>query len=91
MLYLIAYDIEDNSLRYRVSNLLKNWGGERIQYSAFKLELEEEELEALFTQLRDIISSKKGRVIAIPICGHDEKRAVTLVHRYELPREPPIL
>jgi len=87
MMYLVAYDVEEDDVRRRVSQTLKDAGGVRIQYSAFMIELEEHQLESLLHKLRVIIGSSKGRVTAMPLCKRDLERMVTIVRRYRLAGE----
>jgi len=91
MMYLIAYDVRDDKIRRRVAEALKNAGGQRIQYSAFLIELEPHQLEDLLGELRLIIGPKRGRVMAIPICKRDIDKIVTIIHNYTPPEEPQLL
>ena len=88
MLYLIVYDVSDDDLRDAIRKRLKDEGGARIQYSAFLLEADRTHVEELFMYFRRIIGSRKAKVIAIPICGMDRERAITLTHNYEVEEEP---
>jgi len=49
-LFVISYDIPDNSRRLKVSNLLKSYG-ERVQYSVFECWLNAAELKSLQKEL----------------------------------------
>ena len=87
VLYLIAYDVSDDEVRERVRRLLRDWGGERIQYSAFLLEASEVEVLQLMREVRRLLGPLRGKVVAIPICERDLRRVVTVAHDYELPDE----
>jgi len=91
MLYLIIYDITEDKIRYRISQIIMDWGGERIQYSAFKIELEPEELNNLLLKLKTIIGHTRGRITAVPICAKDFEKIITLINNYNLPRKNIIL
>jgi len=91
MMYLVAYDIRNDKIRRRVVEALKNAGGQRIQYSAFLIELEPHQLEDLLGELKLIIGLTRGRVIAVPICKRDLDKVVTIVHNYTPPEEPQLL
>ncbi|RLE94279.1 MAG: CRISPR-associated endonuclease Cas2 [Thermoprotei archaeon] len=85
MLYLIVYDVEEDAIRRKVANMLLDMGGERIQYSAFKIELEKAELAALMEKIRKTVGTGKARVTAIPICRRDIDKVKTIAHNYHLP------
>jgi CRISPR-associated protein Cas2 len=52
--WMIAYDIDDDDIRRKVSNVLKNYGA-RVQYSVFECQLREQELFDLRSRLLDLI------------------------------------
>jgi len=92
MLYFIVYDVADDDVRRRVAELLKDSGGTRVQYSAFTIELDSpHQLDILLQRIREVIGASKARVVAIPVCEADLRRAVTIVHRYELREEELLL
>lgn len=84
MLYLIVYDVEEDAVRRKLANMLLDMGGERIQYSAFKIELERAELAALMENIRKAVGSGKARVTAIPICRRDLNKVKTVAYNYRL-------
>lgn len=91
-MYLIAYDVADDAVRRRVAQLLEDSGGTRIQYSAFTIELESpHQLDMLLQEVRGAIGSSKARVTAIPLCSRDQRRAITIMYRYELVEEELLL
>ncbi|RLE74387.1 MAG: CRISPR-associated endonuclease Cas2 [Thermoprotei archaeon] len=91
MIYLIVYDITKDKIRNEVSKRIKNWGGERIQYSAFKIELDERKLESLLNELKNILGCERGRIVAIPVCKKDLENIITLYNNYKLKTEDIIL
>ena len=50
-LWVIAYDIEDDAVRHRVSTLLEDQG-QRVQYSVFECWLDRHEIDALQQRLQ---------------------------------------
>lgn len=82
MLYLIAYDTEDDNKRNRFAKHLKDLGGQRIQYSAFLIELTKEGLQRLESDAKRIFGETRARIFIMPVCGHDIERVKTLVHNY---------
>ncbi len=90
MKYIIVYDISDDSIRNEVRRYLKDMGGDRIQYSAFLFEASAAEIKGIMSEIRRIIGPSKARVIAIPICGRDEAKVLTIIHNYEIHEEEDI-
>ncbi len=65
-LWIIAYDISDDRVRYRVRNILKSYGV-RVQYSVFECELSGNEKLAL--QMRLCEELEKGDSLRwYPLC-----------------------
>jgi len=74
MPYVIIYDITKDSLRTRVADKLKDYGLNRIQYSAFVGDLRARSLRSLVIDLKRLIG-KAGR----------EKEERRLVHIFPVP------
>ncbi len=55
ILFLIIYDITNDKLRTRIANTLKDYGLERIQYSAFIGELKRYQLNSLVTDIKKLL------------------------------------
>jgi hypothetical protein len=51
---LVIYDIEDDRARLRVSEVCKDFGLERLQYSCFRGSLSQNKREELYERLRKI-------------------------------------
>ena len=56
MLFLIIYDITNDRLRNRIADTLKDYGLDRIQYSAFLGFLKRFELNSLIADLKKLLS-----------------------------------
>lgn len=67
-LYLVAYDITDNTRLNRVRNFLKGWstGGQKSVYECF---LTDAELEDIRRGLEDIIKDDEDRVHILALDG----------------------
>ncbi len=76
----VVYDIEDDRIRYRIANACKDYGLERIQFSAFLGPLNANKRDELFLRLKKVLGEHPGKVLVIPICEKDQKarRAVTV-------------
>jgi len=89
--YLIVYDITEDKLRSEVSDMIKNCGGTRIQYSAFIVDLNEPELMVLLSRIKRLIGFRRARLFVLPICRGDMRRRITIVHNYRIMEETPVI
>ncbi len=62
MQQIIVYDIEDDALRTKVSNLLQDYGFERVQFSVFIGSRTQNVLKMLEIEIKDLIGKKKADV-----------------------------
>ena len=83
MLYVVVYDVAEDEVRDRIRELLKNWGGLRVQYSAFHLEVEEAQLIQLLQIVERLIEGCDAQVTAIPVCRGDVEKTVFLGSRFK--------
>jgi len=68
MRYLAIYDITDDNLRALVAETLKDYGLQRIQYSAFIGDLRRDELNSLLVDLKNLIKDLTENVQLYPLC-----------------------
>jgi CRISPR-associated protein Cas2 len=68
MRYVIIYDITDDDLRALVAETLKDYGLQRIQYSAFIGDLRRDELNSLLVDLKNLIKDLKENIQLYPLC-----------------------
>lgn len=68
MRYLVIYDITDDNLRSMVAETLKDYGLNRIQYSAFIGSLKRSKLNSLIVDLRKLIGEAVENVQVYPLC-----------------------
>ncbi|RLI05147.1 CRISPR-associated endonuclease Cas2 [Candidatus Bathyarchaeota archaeon] len=89
MRYLIIYDITDDNLRNHVSELLKDYGLQRIQYSAFIGNLRRDKLNSLTVDLRRLIGEAVENVQIYPLCDlcFKGRKEIGKPKRYELVEE----
>lgn len=80
LLTLVIYDIEDNRVRLRISAICKDYGLERIQYSAFSGSLSKNKREELFLKLSKTIGNQAGKVIIQPLCEKDVRDQKIIVN-----------
>jgi CRISPR-associated protein Cas2 len=67
----VVYDITKDPLRYKVSERLKDYGLERIQYSAFHGELRKHEQRSLETDIKRLLNDgdETDSVIFFSLCN----------------------
>jgi len=71
LLTFVVYDIGDDRVRVRVANACKDYGLERIQYSAFCGPLEAARRSELFARLADTLGRGVGKILVLPVCEKD--------------------
>ena len=89
MRYLIIYDITDDNLRALVAESLKDYGLQRIQYSAFIGRLRRDKLNSLIVDFKSLIKDLVENVQIYPICDRCFKgrREVGKSKKYALKEE----
>jgi CRISPR-associated protein Cas2 len=83
LLTFVIYDIVDDLVRVRVANACKDYGLERIQYSAFSGSLDATRRSALATRLADTLGAAVGRILVLPVCEKDAQAKRELVNAPE--------
>jgi CRISPR-associated protein Cas2 len=69
----VIYDIEDDRVRGRVANACKDYGLERIQYSAFSGLLDATRRGELAARLGDTLGRDVGRILLLAVCEKDAR------------------
>lgn len=70
---LLIYDIENDRLRTRASDVCLDYGLERIQFSAFFGKLNRNRRQELALKLQNEIGNESARIRIIPVCEDDLK------------------
>lgn len=78
---LVMYDIEDDRVRYRVSEACLDFGLERIQFSVFRGKLNRNKREELLMRLTNLLDDEQGKILIQPMCEDDFKSALELIRR----------
>jgi len=70
MRWIVVYDITNDNLRSKVSERLKDYGLDRIQYSAFYGELQRHALASLSTDMKHFLNEgeETDSVLIFPLC-----------------------
>lgn len=71
MITLVIYDIPDDRVRNRMAEVCKDYGMERIQYSAFRGNLNHNRRQELIQRLRRTLGKREGNVQVWPVCDKD--------------------
>jgi CRISPR-associated protein Cas2 len=71
LLTFVVYDIEDDRIRVRIADACKDYGLERIQYSAFSGPLDVSRRAELFARLADTLGRDVGKVLVLAVCEKD--------------------
>jgi CRISPR-associated protein Cas2 len=70
---VLIYDIENDRLRTRASDICMNYGLERIQFSAFFGKLNRNRRQELALHLQREMGGENARIRIIPVCESDLK------------------
>jgi len=68
---LVVYDIPEDNLRTKISEICKDYGLQRIQYSAFLGDLNRNRREELQQRFRRILGKRAGNIQIYPLCDKD--------------------
>ena len=68
MLHLVVYDITDDTNRTKLAKLLESFGLERVQYSAFRGNLNPNDRDILSRKVEKFIKDDNDCVFIIPLC-----------------------
>ena len=76
---LVVYDISNDRVRNKVAELCKDYGLDRIQYSAFLGDLSRNHQEELILRAGKCLGKHEGNVQLFPVCQRDwEQRLVVI-------------
>ena len=70
---VLIYDIENDRLRARASDICQDYGLERIQFSAFFGKLNRNRRQELALRLQRELGDESARIRIIPVCEQDLK------------------
>jgi len=77
MTCIVAYDIENDRIRTRLSKYLEKSNGKRLQKSVFALELERYAFGKVMKGIEKI-AGKQGKVAIFRLCPGCEKSAIQM-------------
>lgn len=67
----VLYDIPDDAARTKIADVCKDYGLQRIQFSAFCGSLTRNMREELFLRLGDVLGKRPGKILLQPVCEKD--------------------
>lgn len=76
---LVVYDISDDKIRNHVAEICKDYGLDRIQYSAFLGTLSRTHQEELLLRVGDRLGEEAGNVQIFPLCQRDWEQRLVLI------------
>jgi CRISPR-associated protein Cas2 len=74
---LLIYDIPDDQARDKVANFCKDYGLDRVQYSAFVGELSTNHQEELMLKIEKRLGKSTGRIDLFAICKEDWRKRLS--------------
>lgn len=78
MYVLVIYDISNDKVRNKIAERLKDYGLQRVQYSAFWGQLNVNRREELMFRLQKLLSTTMGSIIMIPIGEKERSQIIKL-------------
>lgn len=70
---VLIYDIEDDRLRTRISDICLDYGLERVQFSAFFGKLNRNRRQELAMRIQREVENESARIRIVPVCEDDLK------------------
>lgn len=74
MYVLAIYDIENDRIRVKIAEALKDYGLSRIQYSAFQGQLSPNRTQELYFRLKATLGVDVGNIMLFSLCEKDVKQ-----------------
>jgi CRISPR-associated protein Cas2 len=82
MLYrvLLVYDIVEDRARFKIAEACKDYGLDRVQYSAFTGLLSRNQQESLMIEIESLLGDGDGNIKLIPINSRDWDNRLEVEH-----------
>jgi len=77
---LVIYDIPDDKIRNKVGEACKDYGLERIQYSAFLGDINHNRRGELKQRLRRTLGKHEGNIQIYPLCDKDIRLKTEIIN-----------
>jgi len=76
---LLIYDIPDDGKRTKIADICLDYGLDRIQFSAFLGELQQNLQQELMLKIKKTLGKRPGKVHLFPLCADDWKKQRTIL------------
>jgi len=77
---LVIFDIPDDKIRNRIGNACKDYGLDRIQYSAFLGDINHNRRDELRQRLRRTLGKEAGNIQIYPLCEKDLRLKIEIIN-----------
>ena len=77
MYFIVSYDITEDDRRLKVAKTLKNYG-ERVQYSVFECQINQEQLASMINSLKKLMNAKEDSIRVYQLCEGCIKKSLSL-------------
>jgi CRISPR-associated protein Cas2 len=77
---MLIYDIEHDGKRHKIAEACKDYGLDRIQYSAFVGSLSANHAEELMLQIKHLLGNGRGNIQLIYIAQKDWDNRMEVAH-----------
>ncbi|MEW6623316.1 MAG: CRISPR-associated endonuclease Cas2 [Bacillota bacterium] len=77
---LVIYDIPDDRTRNKIGEACKDYGLQRIQYSAFLGDINHNRRDELRQRLKRTLGKREGNIQIYPLCDKDIKLKYEIVN-----------
>ncbi|RMH38334.1 MAG: CRISPR-associated endonuclease Cas2 [Nitrospirae bacterium] len=74
----VLYDIPNDAIRTRVAEVCKDYGLQRVQFSAFLGTLTRNKREELYLRIGDVLGDASGKILIQPVCDKDLRTCLTI-------------
>jgi CRISPR-associated protein Cas2 len=78
MRIIVVYDIPNNRIRGKVSDICEDYGLDRVQYSAFSGDLARVYQEELMEKVTKRLGKQPGKIYLYPICQKDWQQRIEI-------------
>jgi len=81
ILSLIVYDISDDDIRTEMREIIKDFGGEKLQFCVYQVCLPKQKLIELQDALRDLLQKTNGVVHFLYPCKNCYNKIIHITNR----------
>lgn len=75
---IVVYDIPNNKIRSKISDICEDYGLDRVQYSAFSGDLARVHQEEMMEKVGKRLGKQPGKIYLYPICQKDWQQRIEI-------------